>query len=146
MSTVKSVLLPLLLAAGVAQAGHAECHFPKRPIIPDGKTVSKEHLLEVIHAFKTEFQPDVRKFQNCIKNERIAVGDFATDEQKEEWTSRHDAAFDIESRLANALNQAIRDFKSRETAGDTSPQEKAAHTSDSTETSAGEDDGDTSGQ
>ncbi|WP_321394481.1 hypothetical protein [Emcibacter sp.] len=129
MSLVKAGALSLVFAVSIAQAGYAECEFPKRPVIPDGKTVTKEHLLEVIQVFKHRFQPDVRRFQNCIKNEQIAVGDFATDDQTEEWTSRHDAAYQIEERLAGQLNQAIRDFKAREAAGDTAPNEKTEETS-----------------
>ncbi|WP_417316995.1 hypothetical protein [Emcibacter sp.] len=117
-SGTRVIFLSLLLATGLAQAGHAECEFPKRPVIPDGKTVSRDHLLEVIHVFKSTFQPEVRSFQNCIKNEQIAVGDLATSEQTEEWTARHDAAYQIEERLAGLLNQAIRDFKAREAAGE----------------------------
>ena len=142
MSAVKNFLLPLLLVSGVAQVAHAECVFPKRPVIPDGKTVSKEHLLEVIDVFKNRFQPDVRAFQNCIKNEQIAVGNLATEDQKELWASRHDAAYDIESRLATALNQAIRDFKARESAGEAPPAEETTQTSETSPAQPADDSGD----
>ncbi|WP_138380851.1 hypothetical protein [Luteithermobacter gelatinilyticus] len=108
------ILASTLILGSVSTAALADCTFPKRPEIPDGTTVSKEDLMATIREFKNRFQPAVKDFQRCIENEKAIVGDLATEDQIAEWDAKYNAAYEIEARLANQLNETIRAFKARQ--------------------------------
>ena len=92
-------------------AGFANCEMPKNPIIPDGKKATKEEMVKAIKFIKTDYQMYISAFQNCIQNEQATVGEYATQEQKDKWTTLFNHAFDLQSFFVSKLNKEIRVFK-----------------------------------
>ena len=92
-------------------AGFANCEMPKNPIIPDGKKATKEEMVKAIKFIKTDYQMYISAFQNCIQNEQATVGEYATQEQKNKWTTLFNHAFDLQSFFVSKLNKEIRVLK-----------------------------------
>ncbi|MCF6195586.1 MAG: hypothetical protein L3J50_02700 [Emcibacter sp.] len=101
-----------LALGNVANAG-TQCRPPLAPAIPDGKTAPKAEILAALKTIKNDFQPAIKNFQNCIATEKTAVGDVATEQQIVEWDQLFDAAYALETQVADQMNLAIRAYKAR---------------------------------
>lgn len=95
-SLLSSVLL--LAASGFSAHAVTACRPPLAPVVPDGKTATKDEILTALKAIKNEFQPAIKNFQNCIATEKTAIGDVATPEQIQEWDQLFDAAYILKPR------------------------------------------------
>ena len=115
-----------ILTMGISQAAFAECPKPIVPIIPDGNSATKAEITQAYRDFKNRFQPSIRRYQDCINEERAAVGDIASEDQKQRWTELFDAAFVLESQMANNMNIAIRAFKARKDSETQTAEDKPA--------------------
>jgi len=89
------------------------CRPPLAPAIPNGATAPKEDIIAALTTIKHDFQPAIKNFQNCIATEKAAVGDVATKDQIAEWDRLFDAAYALESQVAEGMNKAIRAYKAR---------------------------------
>lgn len=116
MRTLLISLLGLFLVSPMAQAATA-CRAPLAPPIPDGATAPKEEILLALKTIKNDFQPAIKNFQHCISTEKAAIGDVATPEQLAEWDRLFDAAYGLETFVANKMNEAIRAYKARNASG-----------------------------
>jgi len=116
--------LALFIMNTSAQAATA-CRPPIAPVIPDGKTAPKADILAALKAIKGDFQPAIKNFQNCIATEKAAVGDVATEEQITKWDQLFDAAYALETQVANEMNEAIRAYKARGAAKTDKPAAKS---------------------
>lgn len=89
------------------------CRPPLAPVIPNGATATKENILTALKTVKNDFQPAIKNFQNCIATEKEAVGDVASDAQITQWDQLFDAAYALETQVAENMNVAIRAYKTR---------------------------------
>lgn len=90
-----------------------QCRPPLAPEIPDGNTAPKDEILATLKTIKNDFQPAIKNFQNCVATEKEAVGDVATEEQIAQWDQLYDAAYALETYVAENMNIAIRAYKAR---------------------------------
>lgn len=104
-------------ASGFAAQAETSCRPPLAPAVPDGTTATKEEILAALTTIKKDFQPAIKNFQNCIATEKAAIGDVATAEQNLEWDQLFDAAYALETNVANKMNEAIRAYKARNAKG-----------------------------
>ncbi|QDE25990.1 hypothetical protein [Paremcibacter congregatus] len=127
MRKIMISILGLLVLSTAGQAA-TQCRAPLAPAIPDGKTAPKEEILAALSTIKKDFQPAIKNFQNCISTEKAAIGDVATEAQLAEWDQLFDAAYALETMVANKMNETIRAYKARAAA----PAEPAAEKKDTT--------------
>lgn len=111
MITSTLVLFAVNMTANAATA----CRPPLAPTIPNGKIAPKDEILAALKAIKKDFQPAIKNFQNCIATEKTAVGDVATEQQIRQWDQLYDAAYALETQVAENMNLAIRAYKARTT-------------------------------
>ncbi|NOZ42851.1 MAG: hypothetical protein GXP02_06775 [Alphaproteobacteria bacterium] len=103
----------ILFTMGVTARAETACRAPLAPAIPNGKTATRGEILAALKIVKKDFQPAIQNFQNCIATERQAVGDVATKDQIAEWGRLFDAAYVLETRVADQMNLTIRAYKAR---------------------------------
>ncbi len=115
MSLIKKIVVSVLAIFIITSSAQAEtaCRAPIAPNIPDGKTATKEEMMTALKAIKKDFQPAIKNFQNCVPTEKAATGDVATPEQIAKWDQYFDAAYALETKVANDMNEAIRAYKAR---------------------------------
>ncbi|MBL4894223.1 MAG: hypothetical protein JKY59_05035 [Emcibacter sp.] len=115
MSLIRAIVTSVLVifAFNVTANATTSCRPPLAPTIPNGKTAPKADILAALMAIKQDFQPAIKNFQNCIATEKEAVGDVATERQIAEWDQLYDAAYALETQVAENMNVAIRAFKAR---------------------------------
>lgn len=115
MSVIRIMIASLMLVFSVGEMANAEtsCRPPLAPTIPNGKTAPKAEILAALTAIKNDFQPAIKNFQNCIATEKQAVGDVATEGQIAEWDQLFDAAYALETQVADNMNITIRAYKAR---------------------------------
>lgn len=109
----KTTIIGGLFATLITSSAFAECKRTALPNIPDGSIASKEEVMKAYNTFKKVFQPSIKKLQNCIIEERTAVGDVATAVQMEEWDALFDAAYSLEEQMATKMNETIRAYKAQ---------------------------------
>lgn len=90
-----------------------DCRPPLAPVIPNGATATKEEILAALKTVRNNFQPAIKNFQNCVATEKEAVGDVADEAQIAQWDQYFDAAYALESQVAEQMNVAIRAYKAR---------------------------------
>ncbi len=90
-----------------------DCRPPLAPTIPNGTTATKEEILAALKIVRNDFQPAIKNFQNCVSTEKEAVGDVASEAQITEWDQLFDAAYVLETQVAENMNMAIRAYKAR---------------------------------
>jgi len=105
-------VLTLLILSGAAYAATG-CKPPLAPVIPNSTRAEKSDILAALKTIKNDFQPAIKNFQNCIATEKAAVGDVATKQQILEWDQLFDAAYALETQVADKMNRAIRAYKAR---------------------------------
>ena len=115
MSLIRTIIISLvaIFTFNVTANAETSCRAPLAPTIPNGKTASKEEIITTLTAIKKDFQPAIKNFQICVATEKTAVGDIATQEQIAEWDLLYDAAYMLESQVAEGMNVAIRAYKAR---------------------------------
>ncbi|PCI51685.1 MAG: hypothetical protein COB49_01115 [Alphaproteobacteria bacterium] len=115
MSLIRSITASVFIVFALSITAQAitSCRPPLAPVIPDGRTAPRDEILAALKAIKNDFQPAIKNFQNCISTEKEAVGDVATEAQTIEWDQLFDAAFMLESQVAENMNAAIRAYKAR---------------------------------
>jgi hypothetical protein len=94
---------------GFAAAAVA-CEQPAAVAVPDGKTATREQMLEgqgKIRAYQTAMDT----FLACIDGELEAEGEQAPDEFKSLMVSRHNAAVAEMEGVAAAFNEQLRAFR-----------------------------------
>ncbi len=115
MSVIRTVVTSVLVIFSFCVAANAatECRAPLAPTIPNGVSAPKSEILAALKAIKKDFQPAIKNFQICVATEKAAVGDVATEEQIAEWDMLYDAAYALESQVAENMNITIRAYKAR---------------------------------
>lgn len=115
MSMIHTITVSVLVLFTFSMAAHAvtACRPPLAPTVPDGKTAPKEEIIAALTTIKNDFQPAIKNFQNCIATEKAAVGDVATEEHIAQWDMLYDAAYALETQVAESMNIAIRAYKAR---------------------------------
>lgn len=115
MSLIRTIITSVLIIFAFAVNANAvtACRPPLAPTIPNGNIAPKSEILAALKAIKNDFQPAIKNFQICVATEKEAVGDVATEEQIAEWDMLYDAAYVLESQVAEAINVAIRAYKAR---------------------------------
>ncbi|MCF8473217.1 MAG: hypothetical protein K9G26_00860 [Emcibacter sp.] len=112
VTSVLTTLLTVFVFSMAAQAATA-CRAPLKPTIPNEETASKEEIIQALTSVKNDFQPAILNFQNCVATEKAAIGDVATEEQIAEWDMLYDAAYALETQVADSMNAVIRAYKER---------------------------------
>ncbi len=115
MSMFRTIMISVLaiFAFNVAANAETACRPPLAPTIPDGATAPKSEIIAALKAVKNDFQPAIKNFQNCVATEKQAVGDVASEQQMLEWDQLYDAAYALETQVAEKMNVAIRAYKAR---------------------------------
>ncbi|PCI31809.1 MAG: hypothetical protein COB54_08760 [Alphaproteobacteria bacterium] len=115
MSAIRTLLTSVFILSTITLTAEAatSCRAPLAPSIPNGVTAEKTEILAALKAIKKDFQPAIKNFQNCVATEKEAVGDVATKAQIAEWDMLYDAAYGLETQVAEAMNVAIRAYKAR---------------------------------
>ncbi|RMF10094.1 MAG: hypothetical protein D6763_06405 [Alphaproteobacteria bacterium] len=112
--------MALFVSLGAALA--EDCVAPgASPEIPDGATATTEEMIAGSQAVRT-FQADTEAYLDCLtaKDAELEAIQPAGEEGKAIAAKRqalienHNAAVDELNRVANAFNQAVRDYKARQ--------------------------------
>ncbi len=109
-----------IVAGLVSLSAAAECDKPWPVDVPDGKTATKEEMLEAQKAIK-DYLADADTYLVCLEEEGRAVkvdpeDQEALQEAMEEQairTRRHNAMVDEMHMLAERFNQTVRAYKDR---------------------------------
>jgi len=111
MKFVSAVFLSLGLSA---TSVYAECLLGDEPTIPDGATSSYDDMI----AAKGEvdaYMAVSNDFLSCLESENEAAIDGMDKDAAAEMTAamaeKHNAAVEMQEKVAGAFNQAIRDYK-----------------------------------
>lgn len=115
MSLIRTITTSVLIIFALSVAANAAtaCRPPLAPTIPNGNTAPKSDIITALKAIKKDFQPAIKNFQNCVATEKEAVGDVASEQQIVEWDRLYDAAYILETQVAEEMNVAIRAYKAR---------------------------------
>lgn len=111
-------LTPLLFASTLSLliTGHAyaECEVPAAPIIPDGNVASEDELVAAQIAVKT-FQGKLVDYRDCLLKKELAADQQAEDYEAKtaEILALSNASVDMEEKIAEEFNQAVRSYKER---------------------------------
>jgi hypothetical protein len=118
-----SAIIPLFF--GIDSFAFAQCIMPKNPVIPSGKTATKDQILKAIKYIKNDYQLAIEDVQNCIQNEQATVGEYATKDQELKWTELYNHAFNLQRFFVSKLNTEIREYKKAHETASEKPVTKA---------------------
>ncbi len=111
---------PLALFLWMPLCANAECDRPWPVEVPDGKTATKEEMLEAQRAIKA-YMADADAYLICLEDEQAAVKVDPEDKEALEQAMeeqairnrRHNAMVDEMHMLAERFNQTVRAYKNR---------------------------------
>lgn len=106
----------LLLAASVSFA----CDYPKRVLIPNGNTATKEEMIEGQRGVK-QYVADMEVYLQCIMDEERQARDALpeltpeTEQEREDLLNKkYNAAVDEMERVAAQFNAEVQAYKAKE--------------------------------
>ena len=91
------------------------CTYSKRmPIIPDGNIATKDELVDAKERIAT-YQDHLNEYRDCLYQAETALDTEADDyeERKSTIQKLNDESIEIEQKVADKFNQAIRIYKER---------------------------------
>lgn len=91
------------------------CTYSKRtPIIPDGNIATKDELLNAKERI-SEYQDQMNDYRDCLYSAETALDSTVPnyEEQKVAIQKLSDESIEVEQKVADEFNQAIRIFKQR---------------------------------
>jgi hypothetical protein len=86
-----------------------QCNLPSAPA-PIPENAEKEDLLKAQKNVKT-FQADMQGYRDCVN--QYADGPDVTEGNQIAISNAHNYSVDMEERVANMFNEAVRDYKAR---------------------------------
>lgn len=109
MSRLANSLFAVIAFAGL-QSAQAACTYPPQVDIPDGKSATEAQMKDANKAVK-DYMAAVESYLACLDDEKKALGDTITDEQKKVNTEKYNAAVDALNVVAGHYNEQVQLFK-----------------------------------
>jgi len=104
---------PLILSAcllTLANTTFAACDRPEAPTLPDGKSASKEQMIEGQQAVKA-FMGSNEAYLECLTKVAQDAVETDSEEQKQARLAEYNASVEAMQTVASGFNQAIKDYK-----------------------------------
>ena len=110
-----AAILTFLATAGSASA---DCEYPKKSEIPDGRNATEQEMLDGQRAVKA-YMASMDEYLACIDAENTAAKAGLEDPEKIAKrdsidAQRHNAAVDEMTRYAESFNEQVRAYKARD--------------------------------
>lgn len=105
-----AAILSGAMIALFSQSAVAACKRPPEPTTAGAAKMTRAEILNVVREVK-KFQAALMDFRQCLDQEKLALGEEITEDQFNAYKQRYDASVDIEQKVADAANAAIRAYK-----------------------------------
>ncbi|MGI9228969.1 MAG: hypothetical protein ACR2P9_03825 [Gammaproteobacteria bacterium] len=115
---VGSLLLPLTLAAESETPSASgqilqACPLPDKPNIPNGRTSSREEMVEA-HGKMKAYMTEGNEVIDCLNELETSWGETASEEQRAVVILFHNKMVDEMEAIAELFNSALRAYKGRQ--------------------------------
>ena len=113
VSAILAAALAMAANATLAALDTSACSFPDAPTVPDGTTASNDDMVAASKAIK-EFVTTSEAQLQCLDAAKAAAGEEITQEELDGYAETYNRQVDLLNEIANAFNEQVRVFKSRE--------------------------------
>jgi hypothetical protein len=103
-------LLAIVVVTLLAAPAAAECLLPDTPLLPEGRTASKDQMIAASRAVKA-YQVELVAYRDCLDVETAALGEDGPVKERAQLVALHDDSVDLEDALATRFNSQVRDYK-----------------------------------
>jgi hypothetical protein len=113
LSAIVAATLSLTANSALAALDIGACSFPETPVVPDGATATGDDMVAASKAIK-EYVTSTEATLKCLDDAKAAAGEEVTEEELATYTDTYNGKVDLLNETANAFNEQVRLYKSRE--------------------------------